>query len=252
MSRFNWTCPYCNKAQSINSDDNSEFRERTMVLWEEDDGHYDVHFFSIKCRNDECGKFVLRAYFEVGETRILSGSMTNALVNANTGRAFELKPDSNAKPQPSYIPHFLIEDYQEACRIKNLSPKASAALCRRCLQGMIRHYWSVNEKTLYDEISAIEERCDPDVWQGIDAIRSVGNIGAHMQKDVNLIIDVDADEAQILIELIEQLFEDWYVTSHKRQARLDAAKRLRDAKNAQKDGKKSEENNAQTDKSATS
>ena len=37
--------------------------------------------------------------------------------------------------------------------------------------------------------------------------RSIGNIGAHMAKDKNLIIDIDPDEADHLIQLIENLIE---------------------------------------------
>jgi hypothetical protein len=33
-----------------------------------------------------------------------------------------------------------------------------------------------------------------------------------------LIIDVDPEEAQLLIGLIEFLIEDWYITRHKRQS----------------------------------
>ncbi|MCP1830281.1 hypothetical protein ACVIHH_005106 [Bradyrhizobium sp. USDA 4518] len=32
----------------------------------------------------------------------------------------------------------------------------------------------------------------------IDAVRIVGNIGAHMEKDVNLIVDIEPGEAQML------------------------------------------------------
>jgi hypothetical protein len=32
---------------------------------------------------------------------------------------------------------------------------------------------------------------------------------------INLIIDVDPEEAQLLIGLIEFLIEDWYITRHK-------------------------------------
>lgn len=37
-------------------------------------------------------------------------------------------------------------------------------------------------------------------------VREIGNIGAHMEADINVIIDVDPDEAQILIDLVELLF----------------------------------------------
>jgi len=67
----------------------------------------------------------------------------------------------------------------------------------------------------------------------IDAVRSVGNIGAHMEKDINLIVDVDPGEAQALIELVEMLFEDWYVARHNRAERLARIQSIADEKKKQ-------------------
>ena len=41
-----------------------------------------------------------------------------------------------------------------------------------------------------------------------------------MEKDINLIIDVDAGEAEALTDLIEMLFSEWYVARHERQQKL--------------------------------
>ena len=101
--------------------------------------------------------------------------------------------------------------------IKNLSPKASATLSRRCLQGMVRNFWEVKPGRLLDELNAIKDKVDPATWSAIDAIRSIGNIGAHMEKDINLMVDVDPDEAELLIRLIETLINDWYITRENRR-----------------------------------
>jgi hypothetical protein len=147
---------------------------------------------------------------------------------------WQLLPESTAKPQPSYIPQQLVNDYNEASRIKELSPKASAALARRCLQGMIRDYWNISKATLKLEIDELEDVVTPDVWGAIDAVRSVGNIGAHMEKDVNLIVDIEPEEADLLIKLIEDLFTDWYVTRHDRQERQGKIKELALKKQAER------------------
>lgn len=47
--------------------------------------------------------------------------------------------------------------------------------------------------------------------EAIDAVCKVGNIGAHMEKDIDLIVDVDPNEAELLINLIETRFQYWYV-----------------------------------------
>ena len=62
----------------------------------------------------------------------------------------------------------------------------------------------------------------------------VGNIGAHMEKDINVIIDVDPNEATQLIGLIEILVKDWYITRHERQERLTAIAALANTKQAAK------------------
>ena len=54
-------------------------------------------------------------------------------------------------------------------------------------------------------------------WDAIDAVRKVGNIGAHIEKDINVIIDVEPREAELLIGLIEMLLKDWYVVREERQ-----------------------------------
>ena len=102
------------------------------------------------------------------------------------------------------------DDYYEACAIRDLSPKASATLTRRCLQGMIRDFCGIAKATLAKEIDALREALDNhtapkgvthESVEAIDAVRKVGNIGAHMEKDIALIVDVDPGEAQMLIEL---------------------------------------------------
>jgi hypothetical protein len=62
--------------------------------------------------------------------------------------------------------------------------------------------------------------------EAIDSVRGIGNIGAHMERDINMIVPVDSGEAKILIELIEELFSDWYVARHKRKERFDRIKAM--------------------------
>ncbi|URK16947.1 DUF4145 domain-containing protein [Thalassospira sp. GO-4] len=140
---------------------------------------------------------------------------------------------------PEYIPDALREDYEEACKTVDVSPKASATLARRCLQGMIRDYWGIKKSRLVDEIKALEDKVDPDTWQAIDAVRGLGNIGAHMEKDINLILSVEPEEAVALIELIEDLFQTWYVQRHERQQRRKRVVEIADAKRQEKEENKS-------------
>jgi hypothetical protein len=135
---------------------------------------------------------------------------------------------------PDYVPSAVVSDYNEACLIATLSPKASATLSRRALQGMIRDFWKAKPGRLVDEIAQIKDQVGPDVWGGIEAVRKVGNIGAHMEADINLIVDVEPSEAKLLIGLIELLVREWYVARYERQRRLEELKRLGDQKNPAK------------------
>lgn len=66
--------------------------------------------------------------------------------------------------------------------------------------------------------------------EAIDQVRGIGNIGAHMEKDIDLIVDVDPNEAKVLIEHVEMLFEEWYVSRHVCQERLERIKLIAETK----------------------
>ena len=145
-----------------------------------------------------------------------------------------LIPSSTAKNFPDYIPKQIRQDYEEACLIQNESPKASATLSRRCLEGIIRDYWKINKYSLKASIDELKNHLDADTWEAIFAVKEIGNIGAHMERDVNLIIDVEPDEAKLLVELIETLIEDWYIQRHERMQRNMKLKAIAEQKNSEK------------------
>ena len=138
--------------------------------------------------------------------------------------------NSTAKQFPDYIPLQIRNDYVEAYEIRQLSPKASATLARRCLQGMIRDFFQVKPGKLNEEINSIKDKTDPAVWKVINSVRQLGNIGAHMEQDINKIIDIDPDEAEKLIKLIEFLLEKWYINRHDAETLFDDINLINDEK----------------------
>ena len=209
---FNWTCPHCQRHVTITYTISS----KTTLYHENADGRHTLITMFIVCPNSECRKYTLEAVL-YKSTRTPGDDRLDELV-----KSWRLVPPSNVKVFPNYIPKPLIDDYTEACLIKENSPKASATLSRRCLQGIIRDFWQVKPGRLVDEIEAIKDKTDQLTWAAIDAVRKVGNIGAHMEKDINLIVDVDTKEAELLINLIETLFNDWYVNREERKQRLQS------------------------------
>ena len=224
---MDWTCPYCNHPTTLTSPNVD-----TKWLWIDiakdrfADGQWKgLKYLAITCPNAKCKQLALCLQLTNADNE---HQYSSTKIEADLVETWTLLPESAAKPQPAYIPKQIVNDYTEACRIASLSPKASATLSRRCLQGMIRDFWGirVGSGKLYDEITALEELVSPSEWEAIDALRSVGNIGAHMKQDVNTIIDVGPEEASLLIQFIEGLFKDWYVIRHDREERNRKLKEL--------------------------
>lgn len=220
---MNYTCPYCGRHTTI-TDPNKDSMWYRIHIQKSKLGDVGFGISAVTCPNKECEQLLLVAELSSAYNQYEEWKKSSTI------RTWRLLPESEAKVLPDYIPDPIKEDYYEACRIRDLSPKASATLARRCLQGMIRDFWKISKTRLKDEIDALEEKVDPDTWSSIDAVRSVGNIGAHMEKDINIIVDVEPEEAQLLMGLIEQLVDDWYVDRESRRARSEALKALADAK----------------------
>lgn len=95
------------------------------------------------------------------------------------------------------------EDYREAVNLLRMSPRASAAFARRCLQTILREQ-GYSQRDLVDQISALLEEMDlaravPHyVTSSVDAIRNFGNFSVHPVENKNTaaLIDVEAGEAE--------------------------------------------------------
>ncbi|OWW18398.1 DUF4145 domain-containing protein [Noviherbaspirillum denitrificans] len=207
-----WTCPYCKQNATIidaNRSGNIHY-----FNCDNKEGDLGIHTSVIVCPNGDCKEYTIEAALyriKYAPNRSVVGSPL---------LTWSLKPDSKAKSFPAYIPEAIRQDYEEACKIASLSPKASATLSRRCLQGIIRDFWNIKKARLVDEIDALSGKIDSVTWDAIDAVRKIGNIGAHMEKDINIVVDVDPDEAELLIGLIEVLLEEWYVHRYEREQHM--------------------------------
>ncbi len=234
MMGNSWRCPYCNHFSVVTDEifgSSDVYIKRTSIL-----ENVEFQIAHIVCPNPDCKGLSLTAFLYplVGPNRVHAEEPSHK---------WPLLPESTAKPLPDYVPKNLRENYHEACKIRDLSPKASAALSRRCLQGMIRNFWEIKDKrNLKQEIDALEEMVAPEAWKAIDAVRSVGNIGAHMEKDINLIVEVEPKEAGLLIALIEQLFEEWYIARFQREERMASITALAAEKEQARKGESNDAN----------
>lgn len=129
------------------------------------------------------------------------------------------------------VPAALREDYAEACAVLATSPKASAALARRCLQALLRDA-GYNQRDLALQIDAVLNESDvarmipATLRMAVDAIRNFGNFSAHPVNDVSTlqIIEVEPEEAEWCLEVLEECFDHFYVRparARERKAQLD-------------------------------
>ena len=230
---YQWTCRYCGRPTTL-TEHNYTFQASPIGVDVSEHGpKISLGYTAIACPNPTCKKLTLTMRLGTGGYSASGGAwQINKVV-----QQWNLLPESSAKPQPDYIPEPLRNDYIEACRIAGLSPKASATLSRRCLQGMIRDFWKTPKKpNLKQEIEAIQDKVDPGTWAAIDAVRRVGNIGAHMEQDINVIVDVEPREAELLVGLVESLFREWYVGRHERDERMRALVQLAADKDEDREG----------------
>lgn len=216
-----FTCPYCNSVMPLISDTLSErypsFNRdnESLSFAKHDESALCISFYKCpKCRN--------YSIFVKG-----IGDKTRNIDSI-------IQPRSSAKQFPDYVPEQIRNDYEEAYLISRLSPKASATLSRRCIQGMIHHKWKITLKNLNQEISALKDKIEPSLWSAIDSLRQLGNIGAHMESDVNTIVDIDPDETQKLISLVEILIKEWYIVPHERDELLSGIIQINQSKQNQR------------------
>ena len=230
---MNWVCPHCQRPVTIGDERYSV--EHHAVYSKSSDGPIAVTSKVTTCPNPECTKRTIDI--------ILARAIKNAVGAWYPERDAEIKswrllPWGAARSFPDFVPQAIRSDYVEACSIIDLSPKSAATLARRAVQGIVRDFWKISKRTLKDELDELATRVGTDVtqelWEGIDAVRTVGNIGAHMERDINVIVDVDPDEAQLLVQLVEILVQDTYVARNVRQVHAQRLIALKDQKAAER------------------
>ena len=187
------------------------------------------------CPNPDCGQFIV--YLVQGNvisTQYASGGRGFSHIDPVNKRFLVRPKGSTRSPIPPEVPPDFKEDYTEACLVLLDSPKASAALSRRCLQHILREKAAIKPSSLADEIQeALDRNLFPSyIAEIVDAIRNIGNFAAHptKSKQTGDIIDVEPGEAELNLDVIEALFDFYFVNPAliaKKKAAID--QKLQDA-----------------------
>lgn len=137
----------------------------------------------------------------------------------STRLAFPFVPNRKA---PTEVPPGIAKDFNEAAMILAFSENASAALSRRCLEKVLINK-GFKQFKLSDKVKEACKNIPEDLRVQLDAVREIGNFGAHPIKDesTGTIVDVEPGEAEYILSILEQLFEYYYVRTAKSKPKID-------------------------------
>ncbi len=143
-------------------------------------------------------------------------------------------PMGAIRPIPPEVTDPYRTDFAEACAVLSNSPKASAALSRRCLQAVLKDKVPTKSKDLFDQIEEVISlnSVPSHIADDLHAVRNIGNIAAHSMKSQHSgeILEVEPGEAEWNLDVLESLFDFYFVqpaVSAKRKADLN--KKLKEA-----------------------
>jgi hypothetical protein len=207
-----------------------EFHDKKIIIPIGKDVEGDWAIETYECPNTSCKKaifFLINAKIEqnrnIGIWQIAKNSNGQEEV---ANRELVRPKGSSRPPAPKEVPKNIANDYTEACIVLPYSAKASAALSRRCLQHLLRHSAAVIKSELVNEIQQVLDSNQLPTYlaESIDAIRNLGNFAAHPLKSISTgqIIEVEPGEAEWNLEVLELLFDFYYVQPEKTKQRRAA------------------------------
>lgn len=194
-------CPYCLE---------SFFETRTLYPLEKDiEGAWGI----IADICPTCKK----AIFKIAKGQIITNPGTYKRFSTIRGeKEILIKPKAaNRAPLPQQVEKEFVEDYQEACLVLSDSPKASAALSRRCLEHILEEKANAKKKNLADKIDQVldSKSLPTRIAESLDAVRNIGMFAAHPKKSLSSgeILPVEPGEAEWNLDVIEMLFDLYFV-----------------------------------------
>lgn len=196
-------CPHCQV------EINANFTE--LYIGEYKDVHHSI--FYMKCPYKDCRKPIIKLASSNSLDYYTDGRAT---IENNIKVIETIYPlSSGHTPAAPEVEQQFAEDYNEACLILPFSPKASAALSRRCLQNIIRIKENIKKKNLMLEIDELISlnKLPSFLSDNLQTIRGFGNIAAHGMEDQvsGQILDVEPEEADFLLDILELMFDFYFV-----------------------------------------
>jgi len=164
---------------------------------------------------------------KVGVWKIYSGACPacdQTLILLSTGASQTEPPhleiheslkELHRQPLPPEVIVPYARDYDEACFILFDSPRASAALSRSCLQLLLREKGEIQPGALSSEVAQVlaSKRLPPNLNSILAGVVDVCNLEGNRLKNMQpgLIQESGAGEAEYLLDLLEALFDFYFV-----------------------------------------
>jgi hypothetical protein len=210
-------CPYCAVEMHPKNPDRGGLHGATQ-MWYSRDGQQS-RVSTVACPRCE-GVMLLHSDLQISEPVHGESSATEENV-------FLLLPRSSGrKPLPPEVPEPYRGLYDEAALILQDSPRASAALSRRCLQHLLREQAKAPPSDLYHEIEwALTNAGMPGYCtESLHDLRVIGNMAAHPNKSTATgdYVDVEPGEAEWTLDTLDTLFGFYFIEPARTAARKAA------------------------------
>lgn len=202
-------CPHCL----------TSFHDAKSVIQLGNDADGDWHIQTRSC--PECKRMVIHL-IRNGFSKVTNGRKEWI---AEYEQLVHPRSANRPPPSPDVLAKYA-DDYKEACLVLADSPKASAALSRRCLQHLLREEAKVKPGNLADEIQQVVDsgKLPSYVVESIDAVRNIGNFAAHPMKSkaTGEVLPVEPGEAEWNLDVLELLFDFYFVHPKVREKKREA------------------------------
>lgn len=95
------------------------------------------------------------------------------------GQKIIFPTNSLVEPANIDLPQDIIDDYNEAADVFNLSPRSSAALLRLAIQKLCKHLGEQGDNINLDIKNLVKKGLPPKVQEALDSVRVIGNESVH-------------------------------------------------------------------------
>ena len=204
-------CPHCSVTVFLAT--------KPTVIGQDIDGIWFMHI--ARCPN--CERFSIELSRQSRADELYAPEHFRAHLPPIKLRAY---PRSTQRNPPPQVPEEFTKDYAEAALIIQDSPKSSAALSRRLLQHLLREKAGAHYHNLFDAINHVidEANLPSHITESLHTLRQLGNFAAHPNKSKNTseIIEIEHGEAEWCLDVIDALYDHYFVGPAKTQLAKDA------------------------------